>query len=134
MHHLVSDHVISRLKTWRVTRVFGYSGDGDNGLMGAPGHAKGAMGGFVQPWHEEMAAFMACDHAEFPGEVGICIATSGPDAIHHFNDLYDAKRGCSRCHHRRATGENGAWQRVSAGSRLGFEEYHWPITVIRTIE
>ncbi|MDO0946882.1 thiamine pyrophosphate-requiring protein [Chromohalobacter israelensis] len=91
MHHLVSDHVVYRLKTWGVTRVFGYSGDGDNGLMGALGRAKGAME-FVQPRHEEMAAFMACGHAKFTGEVGVCMATSGPGAIHLLNGLYDAKK------------------------------------------
>ncbi|MDF9436160.1 thiamine pyrophosphate-binding protein, partial [Chromohalobacter israelensis] len=64
---------------------------GDNGLMGALGRAKGAME-FVQPRHEEMAAFMACGHAKFTGEVGVCMATSGPGAIHLLNGLYDAKK------------------------------------------
>src|SRR5947199_2131994 len=46
---------------------------------------------FIQVRHEEMAEFMACAHAKFTGEVGVCVATSGPGAIHLLNGLYDAK-------------------------------------------
>ena len=84
-----SDHLVHRLREWGVRRVFGYPGDGINGLIGALQRADGAIE-FVQVRHEEMAAFMACAHAKFTGEVGVCIATSGPGAIHLLNGLYDA--------------------------------------------
>lgn len=87
----VSDFIIRRLQEWQVQRIFGYSGDGNNGLMGALNRARDSME-FVQPRHEEMAALMACAHAKFTGEVGVCMATSGPGAIHLLNGLYDAKK------------------------------------------
>ncbi|HWS72310.1 MAG TPA: thiamine pyrophosphate-requiring protein, partial [Thermoanaerobaculia bacterium] len=73
-----------------VRRIYGYPGDGINGILGALDRASEAMQ-FVQVRHEEMAAFMACAHAKFTGEVGVCVATSGPGAIHLLNGLYDAK-------------------------------------------
>jgi pyruvate dehydrogenase (quinone) len=90
MAKTVSDFLISRLSAWGVTRIYGYPGDGINGITGALGRAGGAMQ-FVQVRHEEMAAFMACAHAKFTGEVGVCLATSGPGAIHLLNGLYDAQ-------------------------------------------
>jgi pyruvate dehydrogenase (quinone) len=90
MSRTVSDSLVERLALWGVRRVFGYPGDGINGLMGALRRAEGAVE-FVQARHEEMAAFMACAHAKFTGEVGVCLATSGPGAIHLLNGLYDAK-------------------------------------------
>src|SRR3954471_23483089 len=90
MAQLVADFVLSRLKEWGVHRVFGYPGDGINGFLGAFDRAEGDPE-FVQARHEEMAAFMACGHAKFTGEVGVCMATSGPGAIHLLNGLYDAK-------------------------------------------
>jgi pyruvate dehydrogenase (quinone) len=86
----VSDYVLSRLREWGVHRVYGYPGDGINGFLGAYDRAKGDPE-FIQPRHEEMAAFMATAHAKFTGEVGVCTATSGPGAIHLLNGLYDAK-------------------------------------------
>src|SRR5262250_1940721 len=86
----VSDHVIERLAEWDVHRVYGFPGDGIDGLMGALGRARTGIR-FVQTRHEEMAAFMACAHAKFTGEVGVCMATSGPGAIHLLNGLYDAQ-------------------------------------------
>lgn len=86
----VSDFMLDRLQQWGVERVFGYSGDGISGLMGAFDRAGDRMK-FVPTAHEELAAFMACAHAKFTGEVGVCIATSGPGAIHLLNGLYDAK-------------------------------------------
>ncbi len=86
----VSDFVIHRLSQWGVRRIYGYPGDGIDGFMGAFGRdAHGIQ--FVQARHEELAAFMACGHAKFTGEVGVCLATSGPGAIHLLNGLYDAK-------------------------------------------
>jgi pyruvate dehydrogenase (quinone) len=73
-----------------VRRIYGYPGDGINGIMGALQRAEGQIE-FIQVRHEEMAAFMACGHAKFTGEVGVCLATSGPGAIHLLNGLYDAK-------------------------------------------
>src|SRR5438132_2861476 len=85
-----SEFLVKRLTDWGVKRVYGYPGDGINGVFGALNRANGAID-FVQVRHEEMAAFMACAHAKFTGEPGVCIATSGPGAIHLLNGLYDAK-------------------------------------------
>ncbi|WP_423146025.1 thiamine pyrophosphate-requiring protein [Rubrolithibacter danxiaensis] len=90
MSKQVSDFVIDRMSEWGISRIFGYPGDGINGLMGALNRADGKID-FIQVRHEEMAAFMACAHAKFTGEVGVCMATSGPGAIHLLNGLYDAK-------------------------------------------
>src|SRR5438477_8686082 len=89
MAKTVGDFVIERLKAWGVQRVFGYPGDGINGIMAAFEHA-GNEPRFIQARHEELAAFMAGAHAKFAGEAGVCIATSGPGAIHLLNGLYDA--------------------------------------------
>ncbi|MFC8520993.1 thiamine pyrophosphate-requiring protein [Streptomyces sp. NPDC057257] len=86
----VADYVLQRLTEWGVQRVYGYPGDGINGMLGAFDRAQGRPE-FIQVRHEEMAAFMACAHAKFTGEVGCCTATSGPGAIHLLNGLYDAK-------------------------------------------
>ncbi|OLT27726.1 thiamine pyrophosphate-requiring protein [Actinomadura sp. CNU-125] len=90
MAQQVADYVLRRLTEWGVRRVYGYPGDGINGMLGAFDRAKGEPE-FIQTRHEEMAAFMACAHAKFTGEVGCCAATSGPGAIHLLNGLYDAK-------------------------------------------
>ncbi|MBL1263055.1 thiamine pyrophosphate-requiring protein [Candidatus Methylomicrobium oryzae] len=86
----VSDFLVRRLSEWGVKRIYGYPGDGINGVFGALNRASGLID-YIQVRHEEMAAFMACAHAKFTGEVGVCIATSGPGAIHLLNGLYDAK-------------------------------------------
>lgn len=85
-----SDQLLQRLHDWGVRRVYGYPGDGINGLMAAFDRMDGRMR-FIQARHEELAAFMATAHAKFSGEVGVCMATSGPGAIHLLNGLYDAK-------------------------------------------
>lgn len=90
MSQTVGDFLISRLHEWGITRIFGFPGDGINGLMGALDRADHKID-FIQVRHEENAAFMACAHAKFTGEVGVCMATSGPGAIHLLNGLYDAK-------------------------------------------
>ena len=86
----VSDFIIKRLSAWGISRIFGYSGDGINGILGALSRSNESIK-FTQVRHEEMAALMACAHAKFTGEVGVCLATSGPGAIHLLNGLYDAK-------------------------------------------
>ncbi|HKT45330.1 MAG TPA: thiamine pyrophosphate-requiring protein [Gaiellaceae bacterium] len=88
----VSDFVLKRLREWGVHRIYGYPGDGINGFLGALDRADGDPE-FIQARHEEMAAFMACGHGKFagPDEIGVCMATSGPGAIHLLNGLYDAK-------------------------------------------
>jgi pyruvate dehydrogenase (quinone) len=86
----VSDYIVKRVSEWGVKRIFGYPGDGINGIMGALNRDARGMR-FVQARHEEMAAFMACGHAKFTGSTGVCLATSGPGAIHLLNGLYDAK-------------------------------------------
>lgn len=87
----VGDFLLKRLGEWGVKRIYGYPGDGSNGIMGGLNRADDQFE-FIQTRHEEMAAFMACAHAKFTGEVGICTATSGPGAIHLLNGLYDAKK------------------------------------------
>jgi pyruvate dehydrogenase (quinone) len=91
MTKTVGDFIVERLREWGVRRVFGYPGDGINGVVLAFGREAGDGIEWVQPRHEEMAAFMACGHAKFTGETGVCIATSGPGAIHLLTGLYDAK-------------------------------------------
>lgn len=90
MAHTVSDFFWDRLHQWGVRRIFGYPGDGINGLLGALDRA-GDRFEFVQVRHEEMAAFMASAHAKFTGDLGVCLATSGPGAAHLLNGLYDAR-------------------------------------------
>jgi pyruvate dehydrogenase (quinone) len=90
MTKTVGDFIVERLTHWGVRRIYGYPGDGINGIMGAIDRAGSAVD-FVRARHEEMTAFMACAHAKFSGEVGVCLATSGPGAIHLLNGLYDAK-------------------------------------------
>ena len=84
------DFLVERLSQWGIERIYGYPGDGINGIMGALERAEDTIE-FIQVRHEEMAAFMACGHAKFTGQVGVCLATSGPGAIHLLNGLYDAK-------------------------------------------
>jgi len=92
MSQTVGDFLLDRLSSWGVKRIYGYPGDGINGVMGAfERSSNGQRPEFIQVRHEEMAAFMACAHAKFTGELGVCIATSGPGAIHLLNGLYDAK-------------------------------------------
>ncbi|MBW8485944.1 thiamine pyrophosphate-requiring protein [Actinomadura parmotrematis] len=86
----VADFVLERLRAWGVEQVFGYPGDGINGLLAAWGRADDRPR-FVQSRHEEMSAFEAVGYAKFSGDVGVCAATSGPGAIHLLNGLYDAK-------------------------------------------
>lgn len=89
MSPTVSDFIIQRLTQWGVRHVFGYPGDGINGVFGALNRADGKIN-FVQARHEEMAAFMATAYAKFSGKLGVCIATSGPGASHLITGLYDA--------------------------------------------
>jgi pyruvate dehydrogenase (quinone) len=92
MSDKVADFLLKRLRTWGVRRIYGYPGDGINGIMGAFTRDELERGPeFIQVRHEEMAAFMACAHAKFTGELGVCLATSGPGAVHLLNGLYDAK-------------------------------------------
>jgi pyruvate dehydrogenase (quinone) len=90
MSETVADHLLARLREWGVDTVFGYAGDGINGLLAAWGRAENNPR-FIQVRHEEMAAFGAVGYAKFSGKVGVCAATSGPGAIHLLNGLYDAK-------------------------------------------
>jgi pyruvate dehydrogenase (quinone) len=110
MSKQVGDFLISRINEWGVNRIFGYPGDGINGIMGALHRAEETVE-FIQVRHEEMASFMACAHAKFTGEVGVCLATSGPGAIHLLNGLYDAKMD-----HQPVVAIVGQQARVSLGS------------------
>ena len=86
----VADYLLQRLRDWGVEKVFGFPGDGINGLLAAWGRAENSPK-FVQARHEEMSAFEAVGYAKFTGRLGVCAATSGPGAIHLLNGLYDAK-------------------------------------------
>ncbi|PZS06806.1 MAG: thiamine pyrophosphate-requiring protein, partial [Chloroflexi bacterium] len=90
MAQTVGDELVARLREWGIARIYGFPGDGINGILGALRRADNTPQ-FVQTRHEEMASFMACAHAKFTGEVAVCMATSGPGAIHLLNGLYDAK-------------------------------------------
>jgi pyruvate dehydrogenase (quinone) len=90
MSQSTADFLLQRLYDNGVRRIYGYPGDGINAIVGALDRFKDKLE-FVQVRHEEMAAFMACGHAKWTGEVGVCLATSGPGAIHLLNGLYDAK-------------------------------------------
>ena len=86
----VGDQVVERLHAWGVRRVFGHPGGGIHGVTGALSRLSDKVD-FIESRHEELAALMATAHAKFTGEVGVCIATSGPGAIHLLTGLYDAK-------------------------------------------
>src|SRR5579862_5630720 len=90
MTSTVADYLLERLRAWDVKHVFAYPGDGINGILAAWGRAENKPQ-FVQARHEEMAAFEAVGYAKFSGNLGVCMATSGPGAIHLLNGLYDAK-------------------------------------------
>ncbi len=90
MSMTVGDFLVERLHAWGVRKIFGYPGDGINGVFGALNRADGKIE-FIQARHEEMAAFMASAYAKFTGELGVCIATSGPGASHLITGLYDAR-------------------------------------------
>ena len=90
MSATVADFLVTRLSEWGVRRIFGYPGDGIDGIMGALARARDKIE-FLQVRHEEMAAFMACGHAKYTGSVGTCLATSGPGAAHLLAGMYDAK-------------------------------------------
>jgi pyruvate dehydrogenase (quinone) len=90
MTQTVGDFVVERLRAWGIRKIFGYPGDGINGVFGALNRADGTIE-FIQARHEEMAAFMASAYAKFTGEIGVCIATSGPGASHLITGLYDAR-------------------------------------------
>jgi len=90
MSATTGDFIMERLIAWGVRRIYGYPGDGINGLISAIDRTNGKLD-FIQVRHEEQAAFMASAHAKFTRELGVCLATSGPGAIHLLNGLYDAK-------------------------------------------
>src|SRR3954453_5623865 len=92
MAEMTTGHfILERLAdSWGVRRIYGYPGDGINGILGAF-HQVGDRLEFTQVRHEEIASFAATAHAKFTGDVGVCLATSGPGAIHLLNGLYDAK-------------------------------------------
>src|SRR5579871_4086493 len=90
MTKTVGDFLVERLHAWGVRKIFGYPGDGINGVFGGLQRAGGKIE-FIQARHEEMAAFMASAYAKFTGQLGVCIATSGPGAAHLITGLSDAR-------------------------------------------
>lgn len=115
-----ADFFVERLKAWAVRRIFGYSGDGINGVIGAI-QRDGTID-FIQPRHEEMAAFMACADAKFSGELAVCLATGGPGATHLLTGLYDAKLDhmpvLAICGQAEATVRGGSYQQELNLDRL----------------
>src|SRR3954465_3757390 len=111
MSENVSQFLLHRVHDeWGVDRIYGYPGDGINGLIGAF-HEVGDKLAFTQTRHEEIAAFAATAHAKFTGKAGVCMATSGPGAIHLLNGLYDAKLD-----HQPVVAIVGQQKRMSLGS------------------
>ena len=106
------DFLVDRLKAWGVSRIYGYPGDGIDGVIGSL-QSDGGID-FIQVRHEEMAAFMAVGHAKFTGEIGVCLATGGPGATHLITGLYDAKLDhmpvLAICGQAEATVRGGAYQ------------------------
>src|SRR5215211_123545 len=90
MAQTAADVLVEGIIEWGVDTVFGIPGDGINGIMEAL-RTRQERVRFIQVRHEEAAAFMACGYAKFTGRLGVCLATSGPGAIHLLNGLYDAK-------------------------------------------
>src|SRR6476659_4557294 len=107
-----ADFFIRRLRSWGVKRIFGYPGDGINGVIGAIQRDEEME--FIQPRHEEMGSFMAVAHAKFTGELGVCLATGGPGATHLITGLYDAKMDhmpvLAICGQAEATVRGGSYQ------------------------
>src|SRR5438132_7983934 len=85
-----SDVLVQTLINWGVNVVFGIPGDGINGIIESLRKQQDKIR-FIQTRHEEAAAFMACGYAKWTGQLGVCVATSGPGGIHLLNGLYDAK-------------------------------------------
>src|SRR4051812_25989849 len=110
MSQTAADFMLERLGGWGISRIYGYPGDGINGILGALGRHEDEIQ-FIQARHEEMAAFMACGHAKWTGQPGVCLATSGPGAIHLLNGLYDAKLD-----HQPVVAIVGQQKRMSLGS------------------
>ncbi len=110
MAETVGAYVLKRLHEHGVDRIYGYPGDGINGVLGGF-HEHGDDVRFIQTRHEEIASFAASAHAKFTGEVGVCMATSGPGAIHLLNGLYDAKLD-----HQPVVALVGQQKRMSLGS------------------
>ena len=127
----VSDFMLERLGAWGVDRIYGYPGDGINGILGALARAEDRFE-FIQAPHEEVAAFMACAHAKFTGRPGVCMATSGPGAIHLLNGLYDAAsttRRWSRSSASRSAPRSAAT--TSRRSTCSVCSRTWPATTCR---
>ncbi|MGC4192886.1 MAG: thiamine pyrophosphate-requiring protein [Thermomicrobiales bacterium] len=115
----VGDVIVERLQAWGVKRLFGYSGEGINGLLGALNRAGSSAGNepeFFQVRHEESAALMACGHAKFSGQPGVVVAMQGPGAVHILNGLYDAKLD-----HQPVVAIVGQVSRMAEGSNVGQE-------------
>src|SRR5690348_5589027 len=110
MSQTVGDFIVERLHAWGVKKMFGYPGDGINGVFGALNRANGKIE-FIQVRHEEMAAFMASAYAKYTGELGVCLSTGGPGATHLITGLYDAK-----CDHMPVLAITGQAPRTARGA------------------
>src|SRR3954468_23905575 len=90
MSETLADLLVERLVSWGVDTIFGYPGDGINGIFESLRTHQDRIK-FIQVRHEEAAAFAACGYAKYTGRLGVCLATSGPGGVHLLNGLYDAK-------------------------------------------
>src|SRR5947209_4759463 len=90
MAETASDIMLGILEDWGVDTIFGLPGDGVNGVIEAIRKRQERIR-FIHVRHEECAAFAATSYAKHTGRLGVCVATSGPGAIHLLNGLYDAK-------------------------------------------
>lgn len=120
-----ADFMLDRLRQWGIHRIYGYPGDGILSMLGALDRAGGDPE-FIQPRHEEMAAFMATGHAKFTGEIGCCMATSGGGTIHLLNGLYDAKLD-----HQPVVAIVGQQKRMSVGA--AFQQEIDPNTLFKDV-
>jgi pyruvate dehydrogenase (quinone) len=84
-----ADIIIEKLIAWGVEFVFGLTGDGVIPIVEALRKRQDKIR-YITVRHEESAAFMASGYAKYTGKLGVCLATTGPGAVHLMNGLYDA--------------------------------------------
>jgi pyruvate dehydrogenase (quinone) len=90
VREFASEPLVRRLIDWGIDTVFGRPGDGPDGVVRAFERHQDEIR-LLTVQHEEAAGLMACGYAKATGRIGVCLATSGPGAIHLLSGLYDAK-------------------------------------------
>ena len=84
-----ADIMVETLIAWGATHCFGIVGDGINSIIEALRKRQDQIK-YIGVRHEEAAAFMASGFAKHTGQLGVCVGTTGPGAVHLLNGLYDA--------------------------------------------